>query len=68
VGFQCKLTDFWRNKPKGWSTIMVDDDSLVELLRLFLKDPRTSDAEIRSLSRLALLRYEDLRLQLIAMA
>ena len=45
---------------------MVDDDTLVELWRRFLKDPRTSDAEIRRLSRLALLRYEDFRLQLIA--
>ena len=46
--------------------VMVDDDTLVELWRRFLKDPRTSDAEIRRLSRLALLRYEDFRLQLIA--
>ena len=38
---------------------MADDDILVELWRRFLKDPRTSDAEIRRLSRLALLRYED---------
>jgi hypothetical protein len=45
---------------------MVDDDTLVELWRRLLKDPRTSDAEIRRLSRLALLRYEDFRLQLIA--
>ena len=45
---------------------MVDDDTLVELWRRFLNDPRTSDAEIRRLSRLALLRYEDFRLQLIA--
>ena len=45
---------------------MVDDDTLVELLRRFLRDPRTSDAEIRRLSRLALLRYEDFRLQLIS--
>jgi hypothetical protein len=44
---------------------MVDDDSLDELWRRFLKDPRTSDAEIRRLSRLALLRYEDFRLQLM---
>jgi hypothetical protein len=45
---------------------MVDDDTLVELWRRCLKDPSTSDAVIRSLSRLALLRYEDFRLQLIA--
>jgi len=45
VGFQCYLSDFWRNRPKGWPAIMVDDDTLVELLRRFLKDPRTSDAE-----------------------
>jgi len=45
---------------------MVDDDTLVELWRRFLTDPRTSNAEIRRMSRLALLRYEDFRLQLIA--
>ena len=45
---------------------MVDDDTLVELWRRFLKDPRTSNAEIRRLSRLALLRYEDFRMQLFA--
>ena len=45
---------------------MVDDDALVELWRRFLTDPRTSNAEIRRMSRLALLRYEDFRLQLIA--
>jgi hypothetical protein len=45
---------------------MIDDDIIVELWRRFLKDPRTSDAEIRRLSRLALLHYEDFRLQLIA--
>ena len=50
----------------GKNIVMVDDDTLVELWRRFLKDPRTSDAEIRRLSRLALLRYEDFRLQLIA--
>ena len=44
---------------------MIDDDTLVELWRRFLKDPRTSDADIRRLSRLALLRYQDFRLQLI---
>jgi hypothetical protein len=49
------------------TSFMVDDDTLVvELWRRFLKDPRTSDAEIRRLSRLALLRYKDFRLQLIA--
>ena len=45
---------------------MVDDDTLVELWRRFLTDPRTSNAEIRRMSRLALLRYEDFRLQLVA--
>jgi hypothetical protein len=50
----------------GKNIVMVDDDTLVELWRRFLKDPRTSDAVIRSLSRLALLRYEDFRPQLIA--
>ena len=50
----------------GKNIVMVDDDTLVQLWRRFLKDPRTSDAEIRRLSRLALLRYEDFRLQLIA--
>ena len=50
----------------GKNIVMVDDDTLVELLRRFLRDPRTSDAEIRRLSRLALLRYEDFRLQLVA--
>jgi len=43
----------------GKDIVMADDDTLVELWRRFLKDPRTSDAEIRRLSRLALLRYED---------
>jgi hypothetical protein len=50
----------------GKNIVMVDDDSLVELWRRFVNDPRTSDGEIRRLSRLALLRYEDFRLQLIA--
>ena len=50
----------------GKNIVMVDDDTLVELWRRFLKDPRTSDAEIRRLSRLAPLRYEDFRLQLIS--
>ena len=45
---------------------MVDDDIILELWRRFLKDPRTSDAEIRRLSLLAKLHYEDFRLQLIA--
>jgi hypothetical protein len=50
----------------GKNIVMVDDGTLVELSQRFLEDPRTSDAEIRRLSRLALLRYEDFRLQLIA--
>jgi hypothetical protein len=50
----------------GKNIVMVDDDTLVELWRRFLKDPSTSDAVIGSLSRLALLRYEDFCLQLIA--
>jgi hypothetical protein len=50
----------------GKNIAMVDDDTLVELWRHYLKESRTSDAKIRRLSRLALLRYEDFRLQLIA--
>ena len=46
--------------------VMVDDDTLVELWRRFLMDPRTSVAEIRRMSFLAQLHYEDFRLQLIA--
>jgi hypothetical protein len=55
-----------RSPSAGKNIVMVDDDTLVELWRRFLKDPRTSDAVIQGLSRLALLRYEDFRLQLIA--
>jgi hypothetical protein len=55
-----------RSRFAGKNIVMVDDDTLVELWRRFLKDPRTSDAKIRRLFRLALLRYEDFRLQLIA--
>ena len=50
----------------GKNIVMVDDDTLVESWQSFLMDFRTSDAEIRRLSRLAFLRYEDFRLQLIA--
>jgi hypothetical protein len=50
----------------GKNIVIVDDGTLVELRQRFLKDPHTSDGEIRRLSRLALLRYEDFRLQLIA--
>ena len=50
----------------GRKIIMVDDDTLVELWRRFLMDPRTSVAEIRRMSLLAQYHYEDFRLQLIA--
>ena len=50
----------------GKNIVMVDDDTLVELWRRFLNDPRTSDVEIRRLSLLALLRYDQFRLQLTA--
>jgi len=45
---------------------MVDDDTLVESWQSFLMDFRTSDVEIRRLSLLALLRYEQFLLQLTA--
>jgi hypothetical protein len=50
----------------GKNIVMVDDDIILELWRRFLKDPRTSNAEIQKLSLLAKLHYEDFRLQLIA--
>ena len=50
----------------GKNIVMVDDDTIVELWRRFLMDPRTSVAEIRRMSFLAQLHYEDFRLQLIA--
>jgi hypothetical protein len=49
----------------GKNIVMVGDATVVELWKRFLKDSRTSNAEIRKLSLLAQLHYEDFRLQLI---